>query len=70
MLRIKKERIELGKLMDQCSDCLVVPRVAKGTYDVNYCKSKCQHWIKLQNQRTVVEKLQMESRKSRCSNFS
>ncbi len=69
MLKIQKERIELGKLIDKCSECSLVPRVAKGTYDVKYCKSRCQHWIKLQNQRKVVEKLQMESRRNKCSVF-
>jgi hypothetical protein len=62
MRRIQKERIKLGMLIDTCSQCIVVPHIAKGTYDVNYCKTECQHWRKLQNQRRIVEALQLEVR--------
>jgi hypothetical protein len=59
---LKKERIVLGKLLDVCSTCSEVPRIAKGTWDVKYCVAHCHHWIRIQNQRVLIEKLQKESR--------
>lgn len=62
LVRLKQERIRLGNLLDTCNNCSLVPRIGKGTWDVSYCTANCSHWLKMQEQRILVETLQKEAR--------
>lgn len=65
--RIKRERLKLLKLLDNCTNC----KYAHGTNsnkvkeNMKYCESNCINLVKMQDQILIIEQMQRRYREEK-----